>query len=1167
VKTKKLLIAAGAGTGALLGAVLLSPALLSSDWVRNFVLARLNTSIPGKLSAARCSIGWQQGLDCANVTYVDEKQGIHLDVAGLRGNKGLWPLLTDHIHLGEISISEPTLLLTLKPTADGKTVPNGVQATDAGKAAPPAATSAKEDAGSFLNTMQVNLLISKLTVKTAQAGQQPQVVLHNGSLKAEAANGGLKFDLTADTGQEGKAAFSGTAKIAELAKGRLSAAELQLKLNEVQAKPFLSLKPGKDGLPQGSGKLSADISLKGATDGSLSISGPLSLSEADFSGGALGADHPRFSQLSLDLDVRQQNSGWQFPILKLNSDFGNLELQCAYSGDNFQGSGKGRIDLALLLAQFPHLLKVQDDLRLDRGELNLSAELTKANGKLHIAADAAVDSLTGRQNTESFSWQHPLRLQLTSSIANNEPEVERLALTAPFLNIEGKGNLKQFSLTGGADLDQTMREVNRIFRSGWDAGGKLQLQLQLAHSGNDRYQAEAEAAISDCRLARQGKELLPPHKASFSGKLNAPGKFPESANDAAQLTFDLSSWPGNVSGSLDGIYRKNGKISAGYQIQGKLLLAKLVELLHKFGAMKEETSLAGEFDLHTSGYTEDSRVVLRELNSQIKNFIFYQNGKVFREPELRLSAEPEAAPATDKAVRPLVEADSRAAFFAEGGGNSLIDLENHRLNLRDLTFSSGFAEIKLRQLAVEDWQRNPMPLLKNVLISGTSDLSKLGGLLQQLGKLAPEQKLGGMATFNAELTGQPDGKSCNGSVEIDLDRFMFGKEGNLLAARDKTEFRSKLHGDLAAGDIYFTTFDLLSPPLAVQSNGKLELSGKTPHLALEGAATPDLADLVAVVNGMYPLGITAEGKQKEKFSLYYPFSGKNPQADLRFAGKVHADTFSKSGINITGLSAATEMKSGIMNAALKGGLNGGTVQFTPKIDYTRNPPLLTLAAPEQVLDHVSLADALSDGLLKSFHPLLGAVARPAGTISVRAERLSLPIGGKGLDQADFNLRFDLGSVLLEPISALAGILDMAGLSGQQLHLKEKVMSCDGKKGRISCSPIKITVADSEMLLSGSSGFDGSLDYVLEVPVTKNLVGKRGYELLKGATLKVPIKGTKDKPVYNPEALMQAASDLVSQAARHAANQMLQEQVKKVVPKELEKAVPNLPGLIDGIFGR
>jgi hypothetical protein len=226
-----------------------------------------------------------------------------------------------------------------------------------------------------------------------------------------------------------------------------------------------------------------------------------------------------------------------------------------------------------------------------------------------------------------------------------------------------------------------------------------------------------------------------------------------------------------------------------------------------------------------------------------------------------------------------------------------------------------------------------------------------------------------------------------------------------------------------------------------------------------------------------------------------------------------------------------------------------------------------LAAPEQVLDHVGLAEALADGLLKTFHPLLGALARPAGTISVRADRLSLPLGDKGLEQADFSLRFDLASVILEPASALAGILDIAGLSNQPLRLKEKTMTCDGKNGRISCSPIKITVADSEMLLSGSSGFDGSLDYVLAVPVTKNLVGKKGYELLKGTTLKVPIKGTKDKPVYNPEALMRAASDLVSQAAGQAAKQVIQEQVQKVVPKELEKALPQLPGLIDGIFGR
>ncbi|WP_417909759.1 hypothetical protein [Candidatus Electronema sp. PJ] len=1170
---KKLLIAAGTGIGVLVAAVLLAPTLLSSNWVRNMALTRLNKSIPGKLAAESCTIGWQQGLECAKVHYADPKQGFQLEIAELRSSQALWPLITAPEELGEITLNEPTLLFTLKPEppaaapasqakveqgASGPAAP-GLQAK---KAAP------KEAEDSFLEKMRGKLTIHKMLVKVSQAGQSPQVLLRNGSLKAETAAGELKFDLLADTAEEGTAAFSGSTKLNELTKGSLKAADFQLKLNEVQTKPFLALKPGEKGLPQGSGKLSAEISLKGGPDGGLAISGPMSLIEVDLTGGALGLDHPRFSQLTLTLDMRQQDKGWQFPSLKLVSDFGNLNFQCTYSGDNLQGSGKGQVDLSLLLAQFPHLLKVRDDLRLDRGELNLSVELVKEGGRLQVAVDAAADSLAGRQNSESFSWEYPLSLHVVGSVVNQEPEVESLALTAPFLNLEGKGNLKQFSLAGEADLDQTMREVNRIFRSGWDAGGKLQLQLQLAHSGNDRYQAAAEVGIADFRLSRQGKEILPPHKASFSGKLNAPGKFPESSQEAAELTFDLASLAGTVSGSFEGIYRKNGKLSTGYQVQVKLLLAQLVELLHKFEALDQETSLAGTLNLHTSGYTEDSRVVLRELDSQIKDFILYQQGKVFREPELHLRAVPtEATPAADKAVRPLIEADSRAAFFADGGGHSLIDPVSHRLILRDLEFTSSFAEIKLQQLALEDWQHKPMPVLKNVQISGKSDLAKLTVLLQQLGKLTPDKKLGGAATFTIELAGQPDGKGNNGTVEIDLDRFMYGKEGSLLAARDKTEFRSKLHGDLAAGDIYFTTFDLLSPPLAVQSSGKLELAGKNPHLTLEGMATPDLADLVAVINGMYPLGISAEGKQKEKFSLYYPLTATKQQVDLRFAGKVHADTFAKSGIEISDLSAETAMQKGIMNAALKGSLNGGKVQFTPTIDYTHNPPLLTLAAPEQILDHVGLAETLADGLLKHFHPLLGALARPAGIISVRAERLSLPVGGKGLDQADFQLRFDLASVVLEPVSALAGILDMAGLAGQQLQLKEKSLTCEGKKGRVSCSPIKITIAESEMVMSGSAGFDGSLDYVLEVPVTKNLVGKKGYELLKGARLKVPIKGTKEKPVYNPEALMRAASDLVSQAAGQAAKQVLQEQVKKVVPKELEKVVPNLPGLIDGLFGR
>lgn len=1173
MKKKKLLIAAGASAGLLAAAVLIMPPLLlSSNWVRRLALERLNRSIPGELAAESCSVGWKQGAVCLEVSYTDAAQGLRLDIAELRSSQGLWPLITAPEELGEITANGPTLLLTLKPepppVAVGSNSGGPAATSEPSKKAQPKAPerAAKTEDSGLLQRLKGRLLLNGMTVKTVQAEQPPQTLLRNGALKADIAAGQLNFDLKANSGSEGKADFSGSAKLAELVSGNLSAAEMQLKLDGVQTQPFLAL---KHSLPQGNGKLSAELKLKGAADGSLTLSGPAALTEVDLTGGFLGEDRPRFNQLALDLDMRQRNSGWQFPSLKLTSDFGNLSLQCAYSGSDFQGSGSGRIDLALLLAQFPRLFKAQEDLRLDRGELTLSADLLKEGGHLHVSAETAVDSLAGRQNDQAFSWAHPLRLNVAGSIENEEPKVEKFSLSAPFLDLEGKGDLRHFSFSGTADIDQTMQEVNRLFRTGWDAGGKLRLQLELTKQDDARYLAEAKAEIDGSRLVRQGKEILPPHKTSFSGRLNTPGQFPEDSKDAAELNFDLSTWAGQVSGAVDGLHRKGGQLSLGYQLSADMLLGRVVELLHKFEVLAQDTSLGGSLTLQASGYAEDNRVVLRELDSSTKDFILYQKGKVFREPELRLSVlAPEAAPA-DKALRPLIEADSRAAFFAEGGGHSLIDLAARRLILRGVHFVSSFAKIDIQQLIVDDWRPSPLPAFKTVQLSGSSELAKLTPLLQQLQLLTSDKKLGGSANFSAELSSQGGlngsaGRNGSGTVELDVNRFMYGGESGIIAAKDKAEFRTRLHGDLAAGDIYFTTFDLLSPPLAVQSSGKLELSGKNPHFTLEGEATPDLADLVAILNGMYPLGISAEGRKKEKFSLHYPLGGKKSQIDLSFAGKVHADTFVKSGISISDLLAETDMKGGIMSAALKGGLNGGKVQFTPKIDYTREPPVLTLAAPEQVLDRVGLAETLADGLLKTFHPLLGALARPAGTISVRAERLSLPLGGKGLEQADFSLRFDLASVVLEPVNALAGILDMAGLGGQPLQLKEKSLMCEGKKGRITCSPIKITAADSEMILSGSAGFDGSLDYMLEVPVTKNLVGKKGYELLKGATLKVPIKGSKDKPVYSPEALMRAASDLVRQAAGHAAEEAVKEQVRKVLPQEVEKV---LPGLLDGFLGR
>ncbi|MCI5209076.1 MAG: hypothetical protein D3910_09845 [Candidatus Electrothrix sp. ATG2] len=277
------------------------------------------------------------------------------------------------------------------------------------------------------------------------------------------------------------------------------------------------------------------------------------------------------------------------------------------------------------------------------------------------------------------------------------------------------------------------------------------------------------------------------------------------------------------------------------------------------------------------------------------------------------------------------------------------------------------------------------------------------------------------------------------------------------------------------------------------------MSGKKPHFSLDGHATPDLASLVAILNGMYPLGIEATGKKKEKFNLYYPLAQEEKEKakiNLRFATKVYADSFSKSGIDVSRLTLDTDMKKGVMANVLKGTLNEGWLQLSPRIDYTQTPPLLTMTEGEQILTDVHLEEALTEGVLKAIHPIFGALATPVGVINVRLDRFSLPLAEKGMEKFDFKAFFDLSRVALEPKGVLSNILDMAGYVDRTLTMKKKSITCEGVQGQISCSPIKVTIAGSEMVISGSAGMDGSLNYIVEVPVTKRLLGKKGYALLK-----------------------------------------------------------------------
>jgi hypothetical protein len=232
-------------------------------------------------------------------------------------------------------------------------------------------------------------------------------------------------------------------------------------------------------------------------------------------------------------------------------------------------------------------------------------------------------------------------------------------------------------------------------------------------------------------------------------------------------------------------------------------------------------------------------------------------------------------------------------------------------------------------------------------------------------------------------------------------------------------------------------------------------------------------------------------------------------------------------------------------------MNDGLLNLVTDISFNLDSPVLYMPPAGQIMTGVQLNKPVVDRVLHGVHPLFGVMATPTGRIDVVVDSLTWPLEKGGEQEADFVVIINSREVNFESTGFMQGILGSFGLNKEKLTLKDNSINCIGRGGRITCSPIRILAGGSEMVLSGSVGMDKSLDYLLQVPVTEKLVGREGYRVLEGTTIRVPIRGTSGKPDFDQRMVTAAVEDLVKQAA------------VRTIEK---KAVEILPGLIEGILG-
>lgn len=122
----------------------------------------------------------------------------------------------------------------------------------------------------------------------------------------------------------------------------------------------------------------------------------------------------------------------------------------------------------------------------------------------------------------------------------------------------------------------------------------------------------------------------------------------------------------------------------------------------------------------------------------------------------------------------------------------------------------------------------------------------------------------------------------------------------------------------------------------------------------------------------------------------------------------------------------------------------------------------------------------AESIFSRIHPLFGTLTTATGRLGLRLDELYWPVIAGGENEALFTVVLDADRVHFDSKDGLTEVLNSLGISEQSLELKGNEIFCKGEGGRIACFPVLIYAGNSEITISGSTGMDKSLDYLLEI---------------------------------------------------------------------------------------
>ncbi len=258
------------------------------------------------------------------------------------------------------------------------------------------------------------------------------------------------------------------------------------------------------------------------------------------------------------------------------------------------------------------------------------------------------------------------------------------------------------------------------------------------------------------------------------------------------------------------------------------------------------------------------------------------------------------------------------------------------------------------------------------------------------------------------------------------------------------------------------------------------------------------------------------------------------------------------GMQLSGIKLPFRLDRALAELDVETAVNEGKLLLPLRVNAAGDPLVAAIPDNTRVLQGVRLTDGMVNEMLAFISPLLRGCAVSTGSVSAQMNRFRFPFGKPDPSLVEFDCISSFRNVSFGSAGMLFDILSLANLQDETLTVPDQDVQSTHRNGRIHTDPLTLKAGGFDIIISGSAGLDGTLDYVARLPFTPGMVGESAYRYLEGRSITLPVTGTVKKPEFDKSRFLEEAARTAAAAGLEKLKEKASGEDKELIERGIQE---------------